>query len=195
MRGQPDNSEVERLRRILSGTVWLMEILRTVRHVNPANWVVGSGVIRSIVWDRLHEFDKPTLIRDIDVAYFDNSDLTRERDDAFAAQLRDLRADVPWEVTNQASVHLWYEATFGHPIPPARSIEDAVGMWPETATAVAVRLQPDDSLYVVAPCGLTDLLGLRLRRNTRQVSREFFRQRLREKRVEEIWPRVTVVDE
>ena len=139
--------------------------------------------------------DERTPIRDVDVAYFDDSNLARERDDALAQQLRERRPEVPWEVTNQAGVHLWYETKFGFPIPPARSIEDAVGMWPETATAVAVRLQPDNSLYVVAPCGLTDLLGLRLRRNTRQVTHEFFQQRLREQRVQQVWPRVTVLDE
>jgi hypothetical protein len=109
----------------------------------------------------MHEVDEPTPIRDVDVAYFDDSNLARERDDALAQQLRERRPEVPWELTNQAGVHLWYETKFGFPIPPARSIEDAVGMWPETATAVAVRLQPDNSLYVVAPCGLTDLLGLK----------------------------------
>ena len=143
----------------------------------------------------MHEVDEPTPIRDVDVAYFDRSNLARERDDALAQQLRERRPEVPWEVTNQAGVHLWYETKFGFPIPPARSIEDAVGMWPETATAVAVRLQPDNSIYVVAPCSLTDLLGLRLRRNTRQVTHEFFQQRLREQRVQQVWPRVTVLDE
>jgi hypothetical protein len=39
------------------------------------------------------------------------------------------------------------------------------------------------------------LLGLRLRRNPRQVSREFFQHRQREKRVKETWPPVTVIDE
>jgi hypothetical protein len=190
-----DDSGVERVRRILGANRWFMDLLRVVRDVDPADWVVGAGVIRNVVWDRLHDFRQPTPVRDVDVAYFDRSDLSRERDEALAAELRERRPDVPWEVTNQAGVHLWYEAKFGYPIPPAQSIEDAVGMWPETATSVAVRLLPDDSFYVVAPCGLEDLLGLTLRRNTRQVSHEFFRQRLRDKRVPGIWPRVTVVDE
>jgi hypothetical protein len=34
----------------------------------------------------------------------------------------------------------WYGAKFGHPISPIQSIEDAISRWPETATAVAVRL-------------------------------------------------------
>jgi hypothetical protein len=192
---QSDDFDVKRLRRILGENDWLIDVLRVVRGLDPPEWVVGSGVIRNVVWDRLHGFDRPTPTRDVDVAYFDESDVRRERDEEFAVRLRAVRPDIPWEVTNQAGVHLWYEAKFGYPIPMARSIDDAVGMWPETATSVAVRLLPDDSLYVIAPCGLKDLLGLRLRRNPRQISREFFQQRLREKRIQQTWPRVAISDD
>jgi hypothetical protein len=58
---------------------------------------------------------------------------------------------------------------------------------------VAVRLWPDDRLQVVAPVGLDDLFGLVLRRNPRRVTQEQFERRLREKRIAERWPRVTVV--
>ena len=65
--------------------------------------------------------------------------------------------------------------------------------WPETATAVAVRLLPDDRLQVVAPCGLDDLFGLVCRRNPRRVGVQHYQRRLRDKRVAERWPRVRVV--
>ena len=162
-----------------------MDVLRAVREVDPPSWVAGAGALRSVVWDRLHDFQQATPIRDVDVAYFDETDLSRGREDEIVAELCARRPDVPWEVTNQAGVHVWYEAKFGYPIPRLRSVEEAVGMWPETATSVAVRLLHDDRVRVVAPCGVDDLLGLVLRRNTRQVSREFFLQRLREKRIQE----------
>ena len=66
--------------------------------------------------------------------------------------------------------------------------------WPETATAVAVRLLADDRLQVVAPCGLDDLFGMVCRRNPRRVSVDQYHRRLREKRVAERWPRVVIVD-
>ena len=162
-----------------------MDVLRAVREVDPPSWVAGAGALRSVVWDRLHDFQQATPIRDVDVAYFDETDLSRGREDEIVAELCARRPDVPWEVTNQAGVHVWYEAKFGYPIPRLRSVEEAVGMWPETATSVAVRLLHDDRVRVVPPRGVDDLLGLVLRRNTRQVSREFFLQRLREKRIQE----------
>jgi uncharacterized protein len=188
-------ADVERLREILAANEWFIGVLQAVRAVDPPDWLVGAGVIRNVVWDHLHGFASPTPVRDVDVAYFDASDTARERDHEIAGRLRARRPDVPWEVTNQAGVHLWYEAKFGFPIPPAPSVEDAIAMWPETATSVAVRLLPDDSLYVVAPCGLEDLLGLTLRRNPRQVSEAFFQQRLREKRPRDTWPLISVIAE
>jgi uncharacterized protein len=167
-------TDVQRLRQILVNNDWFMDVLRTVRQINPTQWVVGSGVIRNAVWDQLHGFTEPTPTRDVDVAYFDEPNIDRQRDQIIAAQLQQLRPDVPWEVKNQAGVHLWYETRFGRPIAKASSITDAISMWPETATSVGVRLLPHDSLHVVAPCGLDDLLGMVLRRNKRQIPRELF---------------------
>jgi hypothetical protein len=45
-------------------------------------------------------------------------------------------------VTNQASVHHWFERHFGHAVEPLQSLYHAVGTWPEYATAVGLRLRP-----------------------------------------------------
>jgi hypothetical protein len=180
---------------IIRSNSWFMGVLKTVRICNPPNWLVGAGVIRNIVWDHLHGFTEPTPLADVDVIFFDASDLSPERDRAVQEQLAALNADVSWEATNQAAVHLWYEEVFGFPVPPFRSSEEAVSTWPETATSVAVRLLANDELHVVAPCGLSDLFGLILRRNPRRVTREMFRKRLQAKRITEKWPRVQVVDD
>jgi uncharacterized protein len=189
-----DGGQTERLVEIIAGNRWFQEVLRAVQVVGPANWIVGAGVIRNLVWDHLHGFAEPTPIKDVDVAYFDGGDLSRERDRDLERRLAELKSGVPWEVTNQAGVHLWYERRFGYPIRPLQSIEDAVSMWPETATSVGVTLDAAGKLRVVAPLGLDDLLGLVLRRNSRQVTREYFLERLRAKRISQLWPLVRVVD-
>ncbi len=184
-----------RLRSLITHDRWLMEVLRTVRALALPDWVVGSGVIRNLVWDHLHGFTERTELRDVDVAYFDPTELSRSRDRAVEAELTRRMPSVPWEVTNQAGVHLWYEARFGEPIAAAASIEDALGTWPETATAVGVRLVAGDDVEVVAPCGLEDLFAMVLRRNPRQVSVEFFRKRVADKEIAARWPLVTIVEE
>jgi hypothetical protein len=185
----------DRLRELVGQNEWLMRVLRAVRAVELPDWIVGSGAIRNLVWDELHGFTTPTPLNDVDVAFFDPSDVSRERDAAIESRLSELLPGVPWEVTNQAGVHLWYEAKFGIPIPAVTSTRDALGLWPETATAVGVRLERDDALTVVAPLGLDDLFGLVFRRNPAQMTRAIFLERLTGKKIRERWPKVTVVDD
>ena len=185
----------QRLQDLVGASDWLMEALRAVRAAGLPDWVIGSGAIRNLVWDELHGYDEPTPVNDVDVAFFDPTDVTRARDRAIEERLTELSPAVPWEVTNQAGVHLWYEAKFGHPIRELTSTEDALSHWPETATCVGVRLEDDDSISVIAPFGLGDLFGMVLRRNTTQVTREFFRQRAQSKRIRELWPKVVVIDD
>ncbi|RIV29252.1 hypothetical protein D2Q93_01405 [Alicyclobacillaceae bacterium I2511] len=92
-------------------------------------------------------------MNDIDVAYFDSTDLRPERDLEIERTLYHLMLNMPWQAKNQAAVHLWYERKFGFPVEPLSSSSDGVGTWPETATSVAVRLLADDQLLIVAPCG------------------------------------------
>ncbi|WP_233579482.1 nucleotidyltransferase family protein [Verrucosispora sp. FIM060022] len=100
----------------------------------------------------------------------------------------------PWEAKNQAAVHTWYPAKFGTgPVPPLRSIAEAVATWPEYATAVAIRLDPHDHIAVCAPHGLDDLLDGIWRPNPTRVSPETSRQRLARHRPTERWPRVRVI--
>ncbi len=181
------------LQTIIRSTDWFMYALTAVRQCDPPDWLVGGGVIRNLVWDHLHGFAEPTVIRDVDVAFFDPADLTRERDEQVEAALDRLDPDVPWQAKNQAAVHQWYERRFGFCVDPLTSSSDAIGTWPETATSVAVRLLDDDNLMIVAPCGLDDLFQMVLRRNPRRITRELFEQRLLEKRILDLWPSVQVV--
>jgi hypothetical protein len=178
---------------IVRTTPWLMDVLRAAREVDAPDWLVGAGAMRNAVWDRLHGYPAPTALADVDVGFFDPADVTPERDRAVEDALRARLGGVPWQAKNQAAVHLWYESRFGYAVEPLSSSADAVGTFPETATAVAVRLWPDDGLTVVAPCGLDDLLGLVHRHNPRRASVEIYERRLTEKRIAERWPRVTIV--
>lgn len=177
---------------LVRSDAWFVSVLEAVADVGPPEWVVGAGVIRDLVWDRLHDYTGRTPANDVDVPYFDPSDLTTDSEREYERRLA-RRVQVPWDVKNQAAVHLWYARRFGHEIDPVTSITDAVGRFPETATSVAVRLEPSGALTIIAPCGLDDLLEMRLRRNPRQVTREYFRRRAREKEIARRWPLVEVV--
>lgn len=180
------------LTRIVRASPWFMAALQAVRALQLADGCIGAGAVRNLVWDHLHGHDEPSPPADVDVAYFDDTAHDPQRDAQLQARLRAVMPAVPWEVTNQAWVHTWFEAVFGHPVPPLRSLPEAVATWPEYATAVAVRLEADDRMTVIAPHGLDDLFALRVRRNPVRVSLETYRERVRQKAYTARWPRVTV---
>lgn len=174
------------------GSARLMAMLRTVRELDLPSWCVGAGTVRNLVWDALHGFAEPSPLGDVDVAYFDSRLLPAETDVALQAHLTGMVPHVRWEVTNQATVHEWYAAYFGHPIAPHRSLEAAMASWPEYATAVGLRLEGDDTLTVIAPHGLDDLFAMRVRRNL-LVSADVYRKRLAEKCFDARWPKVRIM--
>ena len=170
-----------------------MRVLQTARAVDLPDWYVGAGVIRTLVWDHLHAFQQPTLLSDVDLAFFDPVDLSRERDRAAQTLLQKLMPDVPWETTNQAAVHLWFADYFGYQVAPLASVIDAIATWPETATSVAVKLLSNDRIQVVAPFGLEDLMNMRVRRNSTRVTTDEYHRRIMAKRIQERWPKVQIL--
>lgn len=182
-----------RLIALVRDTPWLMEALGAVRELGLGSWCIGAGAVRNLVWDHLHGKPVPSRLADVDVAYFDAADLSQAREAALEAHLAARLPGVPWEVTNQAAVHHWFEACFGYPVPPLHSLEEAIASWPEFATSVGVWLRSDDRLEVIAPHGLDDLFAMVVRRNPVRASVEIYRQRVGEKRYAERWPGVQVI--
>jgi hypothetical protein len=190
----PDRVELEaELVTLVRSSPLLMCALRAAREVNPPDWLIGAGVIRDHVWSHLHGFPPPRP-RDVDLAFHDGTALGQEREEAVLHEVRERAPELPWEVTNEARVHLWYPRVHGVDVPPLRSTADAVATWPETATAVAARLNADDCIEIVAPYGLQDLFELVWRHNPRRAPIVLFHQRLHSKRIAERWPRVRIVD-
>ena len=171
---------------------WLMRALEAVAASGLPDAWIGAGAIRDLVWGQLHDGFDPAGVRDIDVAFFDPADLSRERDFAAEQALAGI-AVLPCEASNQAAVHTWYHEYFGGtPVRPLRSVHEAVATWPETATCVAVRLLAPD-LEICAPHGLADLLGGVWRVNPVRVTAETSRARLARQQVTTRWPRLRVI--
>ena len=181
------------LEEIVRSTGWLMRALIAASEVDPPDWMIGAGAVRTAVWDRLHGFETRTELADIDLAFFDADDVSADRENHVRSLLEAALPDEQWDAKNQASVHLWYPQKFGHAVEPLTSTAEGVATWPETATCVGLRLTPDDRLLVEAPYGLDDLLGLVNRRNPTRVSIVEYERRLVSKRILERWPGVTVL--
>jgi hypothetical protein len=194
VRGVPRRPDrAEELIEILVSSDWFMAALGRVATVDPPQWWVGAGVIRDLVWDtRFGEGFDPARIKDVDVAYFDDTDLSTEGEAGLEAELRRLDPSITWDIKNQAAVHQWYPARFGVDVQPFRSVSEAVATWPEFAACVAVRYGEDGSLLLQAPHDLDDLLDGVWRRNPTRVTAEVYERRLRRKDPAGRWPGVRV---
>ena len=166
-----------RLEAIVRRATPLMEVLHRLRDIDLPDWQVFSGAVYQRVFNDLTGRDLDHGIKDYDVAYFD-PDTSYEAEDAVirrvaAAFELPLREMV--EVRNQARVHLWFEGKFGEPYSPLTSSSEALTRFVSPLHAVAVRMEADDSLTVIAPFGLEDLFAMRLRRNPTRASANFER--------------------
>jgi hypothetical protein len=163
--------------------------LRAVRQLALPDWCIAAGFVRNRVWDHLHGIVPARQPVDIDVLYFDAGDLSKGREIEHERRLGVLVPGLPWQVRNQARMHVWKD------LPPHHDTADAMIYWLETVTAVGVRLEVDDQLTVVAPLGTDDLLGLCCRPTAfGRTRRHEYEARVTTKRWRELWPRVRFLE-
>lgn len=171
-------SQDTHLVRIIAADALRMEALRILRERDLMNGWIGAGFVRDAVWDVLHGRPPSPPMGDVDVLWFDPQDASAERDRALELWFCEQKPTLRWSVKNQARMHLRNGDM------PYCSVEDAMRFWPETATAIAVRLDVDGEIEVNAPFGLDDLFALRLRPGPAFLSekRRAFEQRIESKR-------------
>ena len=172
----------------------LMGVLMLLRRLSlPQGWLVAGAIYQS-VWNHLCGLPRGNGIRDYDLIYFDEADLSFEAEDAVirraAAASRDL--EIPVEIRNQARVHLWYEERFGGPYPPLASAEESLLRYATTCHAVGARLEPYGNLAVIAPFGLDDIFDMVIRRNPACPAPRALAEKAR--RAQTLWPAVKVLE-
>jgi hypothetical protein len=169
----------------------LIRALEAARTLRLPSWCIGAGAVRNCVWDHLHGFQTPQSLEEVDLVYFD-PEAHPEQDAVLELRLSSIYPSTRWDVSNQAHVHLWYEATFGTAVDRLDSLESGIKTWPEFATCVGLSLRDDGAITIVAPYGLNDLFNLRVLHNPLRASVAAFTARHSEKRWHERWPNLSI---
>jgi uncharacterized protein len=143
--------------RLIQSDKKMMEILHVASTLHLPDWWICAGFVRSKIWDDLHGFNDRTETPDVDVIYFDQTTIDEDVEKELESKLRKRMPNIPWSVKNEARMHLINN------LPPYTSSEDAISKFPETATALGVKLDQDNHLVLTAPCGIEDVIHLELR--------------------------------
>jgi uncharacterized protein len=149
--------QVAILRALMTADPLRYKALGAVAALGLSDCWIGAGFVRDAVWDHLHGYDASEPKGDVDVIWYDAASPQADVDGHLEHKLHNWMPSLQWSVKNQARMHLRNGDA------PYASVSHAMRHWPETATAVAVRLGRLGSVEVNAPFGLDDLFALRLR--------------------------------
>ncbi|WP_330289011.1 nucleotidyltransferase family protein [Streptomyces sp. NBC_00576] len=182
------------LREVLSRNDVLVEVLARTATLDLPGWYLTAGCLFQTVWNVVTDRPPTDGIKDYDVFYFDDGDLSWEAENRAIGAGREVFAGLPAEVEirNEARVHLWYEEKFGVPCPPYRSTEAAIDSFAATTCCLGVRLERDGQWRVYAPHGLSDVFNLVVRPNPVLAPQAVYEAKAA--RWGEQWPELTVLD-
>ena len=190
--GAPADVQAEAVRGIIRQSPLLMAVLERLRALAlPDSWLV-SGAIYNSVWNHLSGRPPLTGINDLDVFYFDASDLSYEAEDWVIRRAEPVFADLPLpvQIRNQARVHLWYEQHFGAPYAPLKHSCEAVDRFASTTHAVAARLDGQGEIALYTPYGLEAMLAFRVVPNRLTENRETHQRKAA--RASAVWPELVI---
>lgn len=167
------------------------QLLIRLRAPQIPQGILTAGCLVQTVWNLKSGYDPQYGIKDYDIFYFDDSDLSWDAEDAVIRQVQQAVADLPAkvEIKNQARVHLWYKDKFGADYPALQKAEDGIDRYLTLCTRIGIRLC-DSSLY--APDGLGDMWNGILRLNPLNPQHELYLIKCTE--YLQRWPWLTIVD-
>ncbi|MFF0115933.1 nucleotidyltransferase family protein [Streptomyces prasinus] len=190
----PLDEQLAALKTTLSRNETLLEVLDRTAGLHLPGWYLTAGCLFQTVWNVVTGRPPAEGIKDYDVFYFDDRDLSWEAEDAVISTAAQAFAGLPAEVEirNEARVHLWYERKFGVPCPPHTSTEAAIDSFAATTCCLGVRLEPGGRWRVYAPHGLSDVFRLVVRPNPVLAPRAVYEAKAARWRRQ--WPDLTVLE-
>lgn len=173
---------------LIKNDSYMTNVLEAAEKLNLDDYWVCAGFIRNKIWDTLHNYSVRTPYNDVDIVYFNQTDLSTETETILEKKLGEMKPEIPWEVVNQARM---YEH---HPDVFARCAADGIAHFPETPTSIGIKLE-QGKLIMTAPHGVTDLLNGIVNPTPLFKSngyRDVYRDRVLTKNWNVIWPNLII---
>ena len=189
----PIQQQLTHLRASLRRNHTLTEVLARAAEMDLPGWYLVAGCLYQTVWNVVTGQPPDAGILDYDLAYFDDSDLSWDAEDAVIKAGDEIFAGLPApvQIRNQARVHLWYEQKFGVPCPPYPSTEAAIDTFEATAACLGVGRGTSGRWRIYAPYGLADVFNLVVRPNPVLAPRYIYQAKVARWRRQ--WPGLTVL--
>ncbi len=145
----------------------LMAVLDYIAKLELPNFYIAAGSVFQTIWNYYDKKDLNFGIKDIDIIYYNNSDLSVEKDLEYYniineyVKLNGLNYEV--DVSNEARMHLWkIEHNQGNNVEQYKNSEDAMSKWIATVHAIGIT-KVNDTIKIYAPYGLSDIYSRTIR--------------------------------
>ncbi|WP_242206257.1 nucleotidyltransferase family protein [Aestuariivivens insulae] len=169
---------------IIESDDWMIQTLKTVRDLNLNDCWIGAGFVRNKIWDYKHG-KKRTELNDIDVIYYNKTKALKNDDLLIENKLKTITSNLNWSVKNQARMHIKNNHK------QYINCYEAISFWPDTATSIAIRLTPNNTIDFIAPYGLDDLFNLMVI-PTPQFDLNTYHNRIKKKNWKEKWNKLNI---
>lgn len=189
----PIDEQLRYFRAALRENPTMINVLARAATMTLPDWYLVAGCLYQTVWNVVTGQPAEAGILDYDLAYFDDSDLSWEAEDAVIRAGNTVFAGLPApvQIRNQARVHLWYEQKFGTPCPPHTSAEAAIDTYEATTACLGIRQEPGGRWRIYAPHGLADVFNLVVRPNPLLAPRHVYQAKT--DRWKQQWPQLTIL--
>lgn len=151
---------------ILKRNTNLMKVLDFIETLNLPNYYIAAGSVFQTVWNYFDNVDLNNNIKDIDVIYYDKSNLDVNKDIEICNKVIDFckenNLNYEIDVSNEARMHLWKKVHENKDVEQYKNSEDAINHWIANIHAIGIT-KINNELYVYAPFGLSDIYSKTIR--------------------------------
>lgn len=160
------NDQLEMTISILKENKELMDMLDYIATLKLPNYYIAAGSVFQTIWNKIDNKDLNYNIKDIDVIYYNDKDLSVTKDLEYYELINNYCKNKGYkyeiDVSNEARMHIWKKEKFGIDVEPYKSSEDAIDKWIATVHAIGITKDKDE-IKIYAPYGLSDIFSKTIR--------------------------------